>query len=507
MNFPSEITTGITAIRGDQTHGASWLSREAMRTVGRLAELSDASDNASLLGEIRKCSAALAETRPEMAPIRHWLERLDRAIDAVGRESHDVRALRVAIGDAAVKLIAQAETANRRAAENAVALLPAGSTVFTASYSQTVVDACRLAERAGKLRRLLIAESVDPSGHRYGRLLAEAVGDAVPDDEVIADDRAPERVRDADRIWLGADTVLPDGSVLNGTPSLAIARAGHAANRPVELVGESAKIQFPTEETIQPTQDLPPGPAGMERVPGDYITAMITEDGVVPWPLRPPVPHSHSHEIESGKGTFLTLTLSQGERGPDGSRFDNSAQPGTPEHSPLPLGEGQGEGGSGAVELVAQVAEQLMARRELLAVVESGCGGRICDLLTNRPGSSAWFAGGVVAYSGTSTRDLVGVSAETLREHGAVSRETALGLAEGAIRLFGATWGIGETGIAGPQTGRRSSKPAGLAYLAVAGPDNRRQALEINTGLDDRAANKEAFALAALRLLLSELER
>jgi PncC family amidohydrolase len=461
MDFPHEIATSIAAIRGDQTHGASWLSREALRAVGRLAELSDAQDVASLLAELRAGIATHAEARPEMAPIRHWLERLGRAIDDVGRESHDLASLRAAIGRTVTEMIAQAETANRRAAENAVTRLPAGSSVFTASYSQTVVDACRVAGRAGKLRRLLIAESVDPSGHRYGRLVADAVGDAAPKVEVIADDRAPERVHDADRIWLGADTVLPDGSVLNGTPSLAIARAGHAANRPVELIGESAKIQFPTGAASPPIHSLPPGPAGMERVPSEYISAMITEEGIVPWPLRPP----------------------------------------------LLLGEGQGEGRTSATDLVARIAEQLLARGEQLAVVESSGGGRVCDLLTDRPGSSSWFSGGVVAYSGTSTRDLVGVSAETIQEHGAVSREAARGLAEGATRLFGAAWGIGETGIAGPQTGRRSSKPAGLAYVAVVGSDHRHQTIEINTGLDDRRANKDAFAIAALRLLLAELER
>jgi PncC family amidohydrolase len=489
MSFPPEVASRIAAICGDQTHGASWLSREAMRTVARLAERSAATDAASFLVELRECIGTLAEARPEMAPIRRWLERFGWAVDDVAREDHDLVSLRTAIGTTAGRLIAQAETANRRAGENAVARLPAGSVVFTASYSQTVVDACRLAGQAGKLRRLLVAESVDPSGHHYGRLLADAVGDAVPEVEVISDDRAPDRVRDADRVWLGADTVLPDGSLLNGTPSLAIARAGYEAHRPVELIGESAKIQFPTSDAPQPVHELPTGPAGMERVPGDFISAMITEGEPVLWPLRLPLPQPLSHLGERGEGTTLTPTLSHDERESD--------------HARSPAGEDP----TPAAALVARIAERLIARDEVLAVAESSCGGRICDLLTNRPGSSSWFAGGIAAYSGTSMRNLIGLSAETIRQHGAVSLETAHGLAEGAIRLFDAAWGIGETGIAGPQTGRRSSKPAGLACIAVVGPDNRRQAIEINTGLDDRPANKDAFAIAVLRLLLSELER
>jgi nicotinamide mononucleotide (NMN) deamidase PncC len=70
---------------------------------------------------------------------------------------------------------------------------------------------------------------------------------------------------------------------------------------------------------------------------------------------------------------------------------------------------------------------------------------------------------------------------------------------------FGAAWGIGETGIAGPQTGRRSLKPAGLAYLAVQGPTGRERIAEVQTGHDRRVENKQSFALAALRLLAAEL--
>jgi PncC family amidohydrolase len=469
MNYPADVEAQIAAIRRDDTHGASWLSRQAILAVARFAEQVPAVDARDLREGVRACIAELAAARPEMAPIRHWMEQLDREVESVATDGGDLTALRAEIVTAAQRLIAPAETANRRAAENAVARLPARSVVFTASYSQTVVDACRLAGQAGKLRRLLVAESADPSGHRYGQLLANAVAGAVPEIEVIPDDRAPDRVREADRVWLGADTVLPDGSVLNGTPSLPIARAGRQAYLPVELIGESAKIQFPTSHASAPIRELPPGPSGMERVPAEYVTAMITEDETILWPLRPPSPKH--------VGTTVTLTPSSRERGPE------------------------------ATYLVARIAELLTARGEVVAVAESSAGGRICDLLTDRPGSSAWFVGGIVAYSGASKHQMAGLSAEATRQHGAVSVETARGLAEGAIRLFDAAWGIGETGIAGPQIGRRSSKTAGLACLAVAGPDNQGQAIEINTGLDDRAANKEAFAIEALRLLVSELER
>ena len=156
--------------------------------------------------------------------------------------------------------------------------------------------------------------------------------------------------------------------------------------------------------------------------------------------------------------------------------------------------------------LIARIAAQLSARKEKVAVAESGAGGRLSDLSTDRPGSSAWFAGGVVAYSNDSKQHVVGVSEETLDRFGAVSAETAQALAVGACTLFGTAWGIGETGIAGPQTGRRSSKSAGLSFLAIVGPKGRSRVAEVNTGQDGRDENKSAFAIAALRLLAEELD-
>ncbi len=154
--------------------------------------------------------------------------------------------------------------------------------------------------------------------------------------------------------------------------------------------------------------------------------------------------------------------------------------------------------------IVAAIADHLRARHETLAVAESACGGLLSHLLTNLPGSSAWFAGAVVAYSNRAKCILLGVPQELLTTAGAVSPACALAMARGAQTRLETDWGIAETGIAGPQAGRRSAKPAGLAYVAVCGPGIER-VTEVRSGLDERAANKEAFARAALDLLLAVL--
>jgi len=122
-----------------------------------------------------------------------------------------------------------------------------------------------------------------------------------------------------------------------------------------------------------------------------------------------------------------------------------------------------------ASDVAQRVAEALLARGETLAVAESSTGGLILSLLTDIPGASGWLGGGVVAYTNASKQHVLGVTATTLAIHGAVSGETAMEMARGVRELFRATWALGETGIAGPQTGRRSAKLPGLTYIAVHG--------------------------------------
>ncbi len=156
-----------------------------------------------------------------------------------------------------------------------------------------------------------------------------------------------------------------------------------------------------------------------------------------------------------------------------------------------------------------EIAARLAAASETLAVVETSAGGLVSARLTAIPGSSAWFLGGAITYSAAARSRGLGLSADATRAFGAVSAETALALAGSVRECLGATWGAAETGIAGPQTGRRSTKPAGLAYIAVVGRSRGREVervAEVSTGLDDRDINRNAFASALLGLLLECLE-
>jgi len=148
------------------------------------------------------------------------------------------------------------------------------------------------------------------------------------------------------------------------------------------------------------------------------------------------------------------------------------------------------------------VLEALRLRGQTLAVAESCTGGLISAHLTDVPGASDVFLGGVVSYSNEAKEQLVDVPHETLIEHGAVSEEVAGAMATGVRGRFSADWGIGITGIAGP-TGGTDEKPVGLVHWAVAGPDGLW--LKHRVFLGDRAIVRQWSFNAALDLLRRRL--
>jgi nicotinamide-nucleotide amidase len=129
--------------------------------------------------------------------------------------------------------------------------------------------------------------------------------------------------------------------------------------------------------------------------------------------------------------------------------------------------------GEAMEEVVARV---LTENRATIAVAESCTGGLLAERLTNIPGSSSYFLGGVVCYSNELKSALVDVPAELIESKGAVSPEVALALADGIRKRTGATIGVGVTGIAGPGGGT-PEKPVGLVHIGIAderGPRERR---------------------------------
>ena len=138
-----------------------------------------------------------------------------------------------------------------------------------------------------------------------------------------------------------------------------------------------------------------------------------------------------------------------------------------------------------------------------LAVAESCTGGLLSDIITDLPGSSKFFLGGVIAYSNQVKLDLLKVSSEMLRKSGAVSSEVALLMSLGIRDILGSSVGVAITGIAGPGGGSQE-KPVGLVYIAVITP--QANVVERFVFPGNRREIKIQAAKTALELIIQALK-
>lgn len=154
-------------------------------------------------------------------------------------------------------------------------------------------------------------------------------------------------------------------------------------------------------------------------------------------------------------------------------------------------------------QLEIQVGELLVQRGFTLAVAESCTGGLVSHRITNVPGSSRYFLGGVTAYAYGAKVALLGVTQETLDSYGAVSAETVLQMARGVRKALGADVGISISGIAGPDGGT-SVKPVGTTWIGYSSAEGEEARHYEFPG--DRLLVKEQASEAALQLLADHLQ-
>ncbi|MDD2918192.1 CinA family protein [Rhodoferax sp.] len=152
----------------------------------------------------------------------------------------------------------------------------------------------------------------------------------------------------------------------------------------------------------------------------------------------------------------------------------------------------------------ARLADELLANHWLLCTAESCTGGLIAATCTDLAGSSHWFERGFVTYSNAAKIELLGVEAQLIEQHGAVSEAVARAMAAGALAHSRAQVTIAVTGVAGP-SGGTAEKPVGTVWLAWATPDSVTSELQHFSG--DRADVRQATAQHALNRLTELIQR
>src|SRR6202023_2837450 len=153
------------------------------------------------------------------------------------------------------------------------------------------------------------------------------------------------------------------------------------------------------------------------------------------------------------------------------------------------------------------VGERLVTLRKSIAVAESCTGGLLGAALTDVPGSSAYFLGGVISYADQVKVDQLGIPEATLRQYGAVSEQVAVAMAAGVRQLLHADIGVSITGVAGPDA--EGSKPVGLTFIGIATPTlpsprggGKSTTTHRFQWTGDRWDNRRRSVIAALELLV-----
>ena len=158
-----------------------------------------------------------------------------------------------------------------------------------------------------------------------------------------------------------------------------------------------------------------------------------------------------------------------------------------------------------AIFQAEQLAEKLVKTSSKLVIAESCTGGGLAEILTRIPGSSAWFERGFVTYSNESKQEMLDVTSETLQQHGAVSEETAIAMAEGALNNSRAEYSVAITGVAGPDGGTED-KPVGTVCIAWYKRDEDGNSTRIQFK-GDRLKIREQSCLLAMQGLIDMLQK
>jgi translation initiation factor 2B subunit (eIF-2B alpha/beta/delta family) len=238
-------------------------------------ERSEAESTRGFIAELEMAGQSLAEARTSMAPLRNLVSRLIsevRGKSEVERNLDSLRAFAVALCD---QFIQESIEATARVAQIASEIILNGDKVMTCSYSSTVCQILEAARDTGKEISVMIAESRSVDGKPYGELTTRELGVLGVPVELIPDPSIAQHISLSHMALIGADTILRDGSVINGAPSLELALAAKAAGVPFYSAAESSKMDCSAELGTEWQPE-----SGFEKVPFDIITGIITEFGV-----------------------------------------------------------------------------------------------------------------------------------------------------------------------------------------------------------------------------------
>jgi translation initiation factor eIF-2B subunit delta len=278
LAFDPEVAQLLDEIRRDKDHSASWLSLRAIGALRLAAAKSTARTAADFLNDVEVVARELAEARPPMAPIGNlvaqWYSEIAQGPE-VDKGLDSLRAFAILRGE---KIIKTRKGALNRVAEHGSQVVEDDDILMSCSDSATVVQSLKAARKAGKEFGVYVAESRTSDGKAYGEAMAEKMRAEQIPVKVIPDN--PRTIGDcalkSTKAMVGADSILDNGSLINGSPTLIIAEAAKQRQIPFYVVCETTKFSALRLAGRHLWLE-----EGFEVIPPQLITCIITEDGIM----------------------------------------------------------------------------------------------------------------------------------------------------------------------------------------------------------------------------------
>jgi translation initiation factor 2B subunit (eIF-2B alpha/beta/delta family) len=276
MALNPKVAKQIEEIHQDRIHGASWLSRQAIGVMNLTIEKSEAKNVADFLEELKAVGKGLMEARPSMASITNCVSRFVYQVSQKSEIKKDLGSLKKLARSKGNELIKDLEETFFKAAEQGAEVIEERDRLMTCSYSSTICQAFKIAKLAGKEFHVLVVESRSSSGKVYGEMTAEQLRSYGIPSEVIPDKTIKQYISKVGKALVGADSILADGSLINGVPTYAVALAAKESQIPFYSLCETDKFDARSYLGQQPELE-----EGFDRVPPHLITGIITEKGVL----------------------------------------------------------------------------------------------------------------------------------------------------------------------------------------------------------------------------------
>jgi translation initiation factor eIF-2B subunit delta len=269
------LSDKIREIESDRSSGASQIARNALGVLRFFVQTSKNETSGGFVEEFREVGRRLFEARPNMAPVQNLVAQIIYEVNIL--EEHDLVSVRKFALSRIDELSEESETAVKKSAEEAVALIDDSDCLATCSYSSTVYETFKVAKRQGKSFKVFVAESRSDDGKfRYGQTLATFLKSIKIPAEVFADNEIHRYVPKTKCVLVGADSLLFDGSIINGRPPCEVAVTAKEHGIPVYSVCETIKAN--TLSYLGKNVELK---KGFDLVPANLITGIVTEKGIL----------------------------------------------------------------------------------------------------------------------------------------------------------------------------------------------------------------------------------